>query len=92
MDLVPPAPDDRGPGHELPEPVNPWDKQVRFRRATDRYIARGYVAVSLFMWIAVVRLTIAGDAVGAIIYAVPAALMTWAAVMMAIQALKHWRS
>lgn len=88
MEIVP----DPENAHERPVPVNPWDRQVRFRRATDRHITVGYVAVAVFMWIAVVRRTLEGDGAGAIIYAVPAAGMTWAAVGMARQALKHWRN
>jgi len=82
---------DRG-HHERDEPPVPHEPAIRFRRATDRYITGGYVAMAIFMWVVVVRVSISGDAVGGLIYAVPAAIMTWSAIAMAYQAFNHWRS
>jgi hypothetical protein len=70
------------------QPVPP--AVFRLRRATDRYMAVGFVAAALFMSVLVVRLAMRADWASVVVYVVPAALMIYAAVGMTRLLFKHW--
>jgi hypothetical protein len=70
------------------QPVPP--AVFKLRRATDRYMAVGFVAAALFMSVLVVRLALRADWLSVAVYIAPALLMIYAAVGMTRLLFKHW--
>ncbi len=60
------------------------------RRATDRYLAAGFVGLALLVWIVVGRRLVLGEYAVALLYGVPAVLVTYAAVGMVILLRRRW--
>lgn len=60
------------------------------RRATDRYLAAGFVGLALLVWIVVARRLWVGEYVAALLYGVPGVLVTYAAVGMVILLRRRW--
>lgn len=61
------------------------------RRSTDRFIGLGFTGLAVFSWIVVIRVAWTGDMVAALAYAVPAALITVAALGILRLLWLHWR-
>ncbi len=62
----------------------------KLRRATDRYMAVGFVAVALFMWVLVLRVAWRADWSTVAFYAAPTLLMSYAAAGMTRLLFRHW--
>ncbi len=60
------------------------------RRATDRYLAAGFVGLALLVWIVVGRRLLLGEWAVALLYGVPGVLVTYAAAGMVILLRRRW--